>query len=157
MTTPMARLDSVSDYLEADHRRLDDILLRTQAKVAAGDMAGAAVLFAPFHDGLLRHIRIEEDLVFPDFEAATGMGGGGGPTGVMRTEHTEIKRLLALLKTHLGSAAPAAAEFERLRAALVAVLSGHNMKEEQILYPMTDRMVPAARLRDLMSKIRDTP
>ena len=155
--TPVTRIDSVMDYLEKDHRRLDDLLSRTQAKVAAGDLRGAAVEFAPFHDGLLRHIRIEEDLVFPDFEEATGTGGGGGPTGVMRSEHAEIQRLLALIKAHLGSPAPSAGEFERLRTALVAVLSGHNMKEEQILYPMTDRMVPPARLQELMRRIRDTP
>ena len=156
-TTPSAPLGSVMEYLEADHRRLDAILSRTQGRVAAGDMSGAAREFAPFHDGLLRHIRIEEDLVFPDFEEATGMAGGRGPTAVMRLEHAEIQRLLALMKTHLESPASTSTDFESLRTALVGVLSAHNMKEEQILYPMTDREVPPARLQELMRKIRDTP
>ena len=153
--TTQNQIDSVMDYLQADHRRLDGLMDSTRQKVDSGDLKGAAAEFAQFREGLLRHIKIEEGLVFPDFEAATGLSRSGGPTGVMRYEHAEIIRLLDLIKELFDAAQPAAAEFGPLRASLVALLTEHNMKEERILYPMTDRMVPPQQLKELMRKIRD--
>jgi iron-sulfur cluster repair protein YtfE (RIC family) len=122
--------------------------------VEAGDFEGAARHFAEFRTGLLRHIKIEEKLVFPEFEAATGLAGNSGPTGVMRFEHCEIIRLLDLIRDLFAGHAPSSEEFERLRGALLAVLHGHNDKEERILYPMTDKMTPPQRLRSLVDDMR---
>ena len=149
------QVDSAMDYLQADHRRLDGLMGVCKEMAEAGDMKGAATAFAEFRNGLMRHIKIEEGLLFPEFEAATGLVRAGGPTGVMRHEHAEILRLLGLAKEILESERPAPDEFERLRASLVALLREHNMKEERILYPMTDRMVPPPQLRDLCRKMRD--
>lgn len=148
------KMDTAMGYLQADHRRLDGLMQSCRTKAEAGEMAGAAELFAQFRDGLMRHIKIEEGLLFPEFEAATGLSRGDGPTGVMRYEHAEIIRLLDLIKDLFASEGPSAGEFESLRGALVALLSEHNGKEERILYPMTDRMVPPDRLSDLVSKMK---
>ncbi len=83
------RPDSAMEYLQADHRRLDGLMGECQAKAQAGDMAGAGALFETFRNGLVRHIKIEEGLLFPEFERATGLAKAGGPTGVMRHEHEE--------------------------------------------------------------------
>jgi len=145
---------TVTGYLMSDHRRLDGLFTACTASVEAGDLEGAARLFAGFRAGLMRHIKIEEGLVFPEFETATGLGRSDGPTGVMRFEHAEIIRLLDSIHDLFAGDAPSAAEFERLRGALLAVLHGHNDKEERILYPMTDRMVPHERLRSLLDNMR---
>ena len=112
-----------------------------------------AAAFARFPQ--VRHIKIEEGLLFPEFESATGLDKSSGPTGVMRHEHAEIIRLLDLIQDVFESAQPASSEFESLRSAVVALLHEHNGKEERILYPMTDRMVPGPRLRELVCKMKD--
>lgn len=151
------RDDSAADYLQADHWRLDGLIEACRATLVAGDSGAAARLFADFRAGLLRHIRIEEEMVFPEFEAATGLDPKNGPTGVMRYEHEEITRLLGLVHELLSGPEPGLPEFERLRDRLTSLLREHNGKEERILYPMTDRMVPADRLRRLVERMRSTP
>jgi iron-sulfur cluster repair protein YtfE (RIC family) len=102
--------------------------------VAASDFAGSASLFAEFAGGLNRHIDAEEQVLFPEFERRTGIVGG--PTAVMRAEHVEIRGWMALVAARLGgNDAPGA---RSALARLTAALSDHNMKEEHVVYPMTD-------------------
>lgn len=127
-------LRTVSEYLEQDHRRLDEILPEVDDLVGAGEFVRAAARFAEFSCGLNHHIDAEEGILFPSFESLTGMTHG--PTVVMRAEHVEIRRWMASAATAL-----AAHDAEGYRSAaerLVSVLVPHNMKEERILYPMSD-------------------
>lgn len=153
MTTP-AQTDSAMDYLQTDHRRLDALMNAAHEAALAGRPADAAASFQEFRDGLMRHIKIEEGLLFPVFEAATGMPQHGGPTGVMRLEHEEILRLLGEIRALFDAPNPDLQAFESLRGMLVALLREHNDKEERVLYPMTDRMVPSARLQELVMQMR---
>jgi len=84
-----------------------------------------------------------------------GLSREGGPTGVMRYEHMEIIRLLGIVAALFESGQPAREEFDRVHASLVALLHEHNMKEERIIYPMTDRMTPPPRLHELCRKIQE--
>ena len=152
--TTQTTMQTVTEYLMQDHRRLDGLMGSCRDRVQAQDMKQAGEIFAEFRAGLMRHIKIEEGLLFPEFETATGLARDSGPTGVMRYEHAEIIRLLDLIKELFDGAAPSASEFESLRSAVVALLQEHNGKEERILYPMTDRMVPPDALRDLVSKMK---
>jgi hemerythrin-like domain-containing protein len=125
---------TVSDYLGSDHRRLDAMLDEFQQLLDARDLARAAGVFVEFARGLNRHIDAEEEVLFPEFEQRTGMVGG--PTVVMRAEHVEIRDWMALVTARLG-----ADDESGVRTALtnlVATLGEHNMKEEHVIYPMTD-------------------
>jgi hemerythrin-like domain-containing protein len=151
MTTQM---DSAMAYLQADHRRLDALMDKARAAALDGRAPEAAAAFLEFREGLMRHIKIEEGLLFPEFEAATGMPAQGGPTGVMRLEHEEIIRLLGEIRDLFDSPVADLQAFDSMRGALVALLREHNDKEERVLYPMTDRMVAPARLQELVVKMR---
>lgn len=153
MSSTTTQAGTVMGYLSTDHRRLDAIMEDCRKLAALGDMAGASAKFNEFRGGLTRHISIEEELLFPEFEAATGLSEGG-PTGVMRHEHLEIRRLMELIIDLFSGPQPSPAEFESLRSALYALLHEHNVKEERILYPMTDRMVPPARREELVRKMQ---
>jgi uncharacterized protein (DUF2249 family)/hemerythrin-like domain-containing protein len=143
-------LESVTEYLQADHRRLDAMLPDVERLVAAGDYQDAATRFAEFTSGLDRHIEAEEQVLFPTFESVTGMAGG--PTTVMRSEHVEIRHWM---RTATDSIA-------RRDAALVAeaigglaqTLSVHNVKEEGMLYPMTDRAIGVEGRRALVGRLQ---
>lgn len=70
-----AGLRNVTEYLETDHRRLDDIVAEVRRLADAGGFAQAGARFAEFVCGLDRHIEVEEQILFPLFERMTGMTG----------------------------------------------------------------------------------
>ena len=99
--------------------------------------------------GLDRHIEVEEQILFPLFERMTGMTGAG-PTFVMRSEHVDIRRLMGDTAAALEAADPARADASL--DGLLDVLGSHNMKEERILYPMTDEAAGDDPARDDLVK-----
>lgn len=129
------------DILEAlawDHDRLDALEDAAFRARESGDLQSAFDLYAEFSVGLRRHIGFEEDLLFPAFEAASGMPSTAGPTAVMRSEHREIQDLLDRIASGIGDAA---ADVDPLRSRFHAVLGDHNLKEEHVLYPGTDDLL----------------
>lgn len=145
---------SVMAYMQEDHRRLDLLLEMCHAAVDSGEMKRAALSFSEFRRGLTRHIKIEEGLLFSEFETATGLDRVHGPTGVMRQEHAEIVGLLGLIQDMFDEPSLDRDGFQRLRSALLAVLKEHNIKEERVIYPMTDSQLPPDRLADLVRRMR---
>jgi hemerythrin-like domain-containing protein len=80
-------------------------------------------------------------VLFPAFEARTGMSMG--PTQVMRSEHEQMRGLI-------GDMARAAAEANRdgylgLSETLNMLMQQHNLKEENMLYPMSDQVLVGER------------
>jgi len=126
---------TVTEFLQTDHRRLDAIFERFQQAIKQNRWETASKDFRELSTGLKRHIKIEEEILFPVFEEKTGMFNGG-PTAVMRMEHTEIKDLLdkVLASTDAREASKAVDGYN----ALILILADHNMKEEHILYPESD-------------------
>jgi regulator of cell morphogenesis and NO signaling len=145
-------LRGVSEALAWDHDRLEAIEERAFRFYAAGEAVSARAAWAEFDLGLRRHIRFEEDILFPAFERVTGMPPGAGPTLVMRLEHLRIGELLDAIGSALhGSRAPLP-----LRAELHKVLGEHNEKEELVLYPMTDQSLGAAESDALVARIQSS-
>jgi iron-sulfur cluster repair protein YtfE (RIC family) len=124
---------TITQYYADDHDRLDGLFGQFQA-LKQSDKAKALDFFRQFKAGLERHILWEEEILFPTFEAKTGMHGGG-PTAVMRSEHVQIRRILDLVAAKEGDGTDAAEK------ELLDVLGAHNWKEEQILYPSIDQQV----------------
>ncbi len=141
----------VNEALSWDHDRLDALEDAAFRARAAGDLQSAYDLYAEFAVGLQRHIGFEEELLFPAFEAGTGMPPTVGPTSVMRAEHREIRQLLDEIAACIGDAA---APVERLRARFHAVLGDHNLKEEHVLYPGTDDLLGSEEADRLVRQIQ---
>ncbi|KAF7599907.1 MAG: hemerythrin HHE cation-binding protein [Candidatus Dactylopiibacterium carminicum] len=119
-------------YLTADHRHCDEQLGALRKLALAADSATAAQTFEALNHDVLAHFAAEEEVLFPAFESATGMSCG--PTQVMRMEHAEARELLADL-----AEAVSGQDVDGVRGhgeALLILLQQHNMKEENILYPM---------------------
>lgn len=129
---------NVFSYLAWDHDRLDAILESARAGVESELWEDARGRIAEFREGLFRHIAIEENVLFPVFEDATGIREEG-PTSVMRHEHADIKEAVEGMAASIDEQSTDG--FERCHANLLGVLVEHNMKEENILYPATDRAV----------------
>ncbi|MBI3399026.1 MAG: DUF2249 domain-containing protein [Deltaproteobacteria bacterium] len=129
---------TVTEYLQIDHKRLDNIFNRFLKAVKEKSWDEASKDFREFRIGLKRHIRAEEDILFPVFEQKTGMHEGG-PTAVMRMEHTEIQGLLDKILS--ATDAKDSAQIPHATNSLVNILTDHNMKEEHILYPESDEFL----------------
>jgi uncharacterized protein (DUF2249 family)/hemerythrin-like domain-containing protein len=140
----------ISEALAWDHDRLDALEVRAFERHGAGDAEGARAAWAEFAVGLRRHIRFEEEIVFPAFEERTGVPPGQGPTAVMRAEHREIEGLLEDVERALaGMGAPLP-----FRDRLHEVLGEHNLKEEQVLYPLTDESLGPDERDALVARIQ---
>ncbi|MDP2320483.1 MAG: hemerythrin domain-containing protein [Acidobacteriota bacterium] len=144
---------AVSEYLGWDHQRLSAILGEVSRLVRDGTCQDAARSFAEFACGLNWHINAEESTLFPAFEQKTGIVEG--PTTVLREEHRLIRRWMDEVTAALKASDPAAAG--RAITGLEEILGEHNVKEEQVLYPMTDGAMADGRERDdLVNRIQVT-
>ena len=148
---PPELLSSVMGYLAWDHDRLDALEKQAFEARGRGALEEAARIFSHFARGLRRHIGLEEEMLFPEFERLTGMTPFAGPTAVMRHEHRQIEGFLLTLERTIGVRS---GEAEEARESLHRVLIDHNEKEEQVLYPTTDRLLGDAERRALVERLR---
>lgn len=124
----------LSEILTADHRACDAIFARAEAAARAGDWPACVTAAAQFRAALERHFLLEEDLLFPAFEAAGA--APPGPTRMMRIEHAQMRQLLDDWKEH--AAARRCDAFLAASETLLVYTQQHNLKEENVLYPMCD-------------------
>ncbi len=133
-------MNEITEYLTEDHEHCDHLFAEAENAVDAGDWSLAVDRFAALRQDVRRHFAREEDILFPAFEARTGMVGG--PTSVMRDEHEQMRNTLeAMAATVAGRDART---FLGLSETLLMLMRQHNMKEERILYPMADQAMPDA-------------
>jgi iron-sulfur cluster repair protein YtfE (RIC family) len=128
-------MTSISRFLSDDHSACDDRFAAAENAVAAKDWTQARAEFDAFNLSMQRHFAMEEGVLFPAFETRTGMSGG--PTSVMRAEHAQMKGLLAQMAAALAGGEPQS--YLGLSETLLMLMRQHNMKEENILYPMSDQ------------------
>ncbi len=150
-TAPLGAAREINEALSWDHDRLDVLEADAFQKRAEGDLQSARDTYALFAAGLRRHIAFEEQILFPAFEATSGMPPGVGPTAVMRAEHREIEELIGRIEAGI---AERDAPVEALRRSLHAVLGEHNLKEEGVLYPATDQLLGPDRADHLVAQIQ---
>ncbi|MCI0607015.1 hemerythrin domain-containing protein [bacterium] len=145
-------MKTIKQYFEEDHDRLDNLFKNFQ-KLKSVDYPKAKEFFVQFKTGLQRHILWEEEILFPLFEKKSGMFHGG-PTEVMRMEHRQIGLHLEAIheKVKLMNSA---SDIDEQR--LLDVLSVHNMKEENILYPAIDHAVTPEETELVFVQMRDVP
>jgi len=136
----------ITDFFEKDHREIDALLEGLTYRDAASDFTR----FEEFDRRLERHIRWEEDLLFPAIGEINPMIEPG-PVRIMKVEHEGIR--------HIKSKAKEAFEKEDLARArehceaIKEMLSQHNMKEEHILYPACDQSLQKKIAEELLGKI----
>jgi hypothetical protein len=131
----------ITDYLTQDHGRLQALLERAMSSVPFDDAA-----FAEFRRGLLRHIKIEEKLLFP----AARWAKDGAPlerARELREEHAAIGSLLV--------PPPDAA----LCREIASILGPHDEKEEgpQGVYAECESRLSAAESADLAARAASYP
>lgn len=132
-------MNTISEYMGQGHQQCDEAFVAAENLVDAGNLTEALQRFKAFRDDMERHFAMEENVLFPAFESATGMRAG--PTVVMRSEHQQMRGLFAEMDEALAAAN--ADEYLGLSETLLMIMQQHNFKEEQILYMMADQALGA--------------
>ncbi|MFP5507450.1 MAG: hemerythrin domain-containing protein [Gammaproteobacteria bacterium] len=132
-------MSTILDFLGSDHRACDDLFASAEAEAAQNNWDSARSLFDQFGQAMARHLAMEEDGLFPAFEARTGMRAG--PTEMMRMEHAQMRELLQAMAGAV--AAGNRDSYLGLSETLNMLMQQHNLKEENMLYPMSDRVLGA--------------
>jgi hemerythrin-like domain-containing protein len=141
----------ISHYLTTEHRHCDTLFSTAEASAASGNWEATEKEFLEFADETLLHFKKEEEEFFPTFEAKTG--SSDGPTNVMRFEHDQVRGLI-------GKVAKAIEKQDRdtylsLSESMMILLQQHNMKEEQMLYAMADRVFPPELKEETVARMKE--
>jgi len=126
---------TITESMGADHRRCDALFSEAESQVAKGEWSDGERKYIDFREAMEHHFGMEESVLFPDFEQRTGQAMG--PTQMMRMEHIQMRQLFADMEQALTTR-----DKERylgLAETLLMIMQQHNMKEERMLYPMTDQ------------------
>ncbi|WOH36787.1 hemerythrin domain-containing protein [Thalassotalea fonticola] len=130
-------MNAIPDYMTDKHRHCDDIFAEAEAEVAKSNWNLAEQKWQAFTLELELHLQAEEQILFPEFEQATGMTSG--PTHVMRMEHEQMRGLLTSLNKSLAE--KNSEDFLGFSETLMVLMQQHNMKEEMMLYPMCQQNI----------------
>ena len=142
-------MTTFSQYLGDDHARCDELFAAAEKAADARD-SGAADAHARFVEATEHHLRLEEEILFPAFEEASG--SRMGPTAVMRHEHEQMRQLFEDMSGALAE--NRFDDYLGMAETLLILMQQHNAKEEQMLYPMTDRMLADSR-QALLARMQD--
>lgn len=126
--------DTISSFLTQDHRDCDEVLAKLENTVNSENWDEVEKVFKEFASDMKYHFDMEEKVMFPAFEARTGMQGG--PTQVMRMEHAQMSQVIEQMKVDVQNKDKN--HFFGLSETLMMLMQQHNMKEEQMLYRMAD-------------------
>lgn len=134
-------MHTILEFMGSDHHTCDDLFASAEEAVAKKDWDSARSLFDRFQAAMAHHLAMEEEVLFPAFEARTGMSMG--PTQVMRSEHVQMRDLIA----NMGRAVAESDQdsYLGLSETLNMLMQQHNLKEENVLYPMTDQVLGGER------------
>ena len=139
----------ISNYMKNEHRECDTLFAGAEEAVALNEWEVAKQRFLDFSNETLKHFKKEEEELFPAFEAQTG--SSEGPTNVMRFEHEQVRGLISKMTEALES--EDRDTYLSLAESIMILLQQHNMKEEQMLYAMCDRVLPLAIKQETLTKM----
>lgn len=137
-------------FMTADHKACDDKFVAAEQAAYGNNWHEAASAFNAFREHMIHHFRMEETQLFPALLTA---GGPNGPVQMMTMEHAQMSGLLDNMAAVLAH--QDAQGYSGLSETLLTVLQQHNLKEEQILYPIAERLL-SAEWEALRSRMQST-
>lgn len=130
-------MSGIHEFMAREHGKCDEHFATAEQDVSKSNWEDANTNFSQFVDSLERHLAMEEQVLFPYLEQI--MGSSGGPVAVMKMEHSQMRDLIQTLTENLKQQDKDG--FLGVAETLLVLMQQHNMKEEQILYPMADQML----------------
>ena len=131
-------MTAILETMAADHRRCDDLFVAMEEAVSHTDWERADQLMNLFIEAMESHFAVEEEDLFDALEGASRQAAG--PIRVMLMEHDQMRHLIKQLRSAMESHSKG--PLLGITDTLLITMQQHNMKEENVLYPMADREVP---------------
>lgn len=127
----------VTRFMNADHKYIDQ--LWSEFLSEKDDAIRVAELFDKFNTHIQKHISLEDNVLFPRFDAFTGLSNEEGPTCIARRDHTSILKLMK--KVQDACERHDIKEVQNTGEHLGRVLAAHRQRENNIQYPVLDRFM----------------
>ena len=141
---------NITEFMSADHQNCDQAFVDFENIIHDGNWFEISKCWSIFANKLAFHFAMEETELFPAFDKATGMSSG--PTMVMRNEHQQMRSLVAAMEQALLDKNQQ--DCSGIAETLMMMMQQHNMKEEQMLYPMSDQHVDSDSVIDKMLALK---
>ncbi len=129
-------MNTLAEFMSTDHKACDNAFAYAEEIALNDDWSNAEKAFATFLHDMDTHFRMEEEVLFP---ALLDAGGPTGPVQMMRMEHAQMNDLIKQMSAAITS--KNSNKYGGLSETLLIVMQQHNLKEEQILYPIMDRIL----------------
>lgn len=134
-------MDTICAYLKHDHQRCDDLFYQAETSVAQRNWKGAIDNFRKYQEVLRQHLRMEEKILLPAFEQT--LVGGSEPVAMLRSEHKQINGIVTRMWEAIQRFDPA--DYVLHAETLTLLMQQHTLKEEEMLYPLLDRVLACKR------------
>ena len=131
-------MEILSTFMRDDHRACDTKFADMENAVANNNWSKGKKLFEKFASDLLHHFDMEEKVMFIAFEARSA-NAHCNPTPVMIMEHTQMRNIIDSMREKLDTKDKDG--FFGDSETLMMTMQQHNMKEEQMMYPMIDEVM----------------
>ena len=128
-------MTSLTQPLHDHHKHCDNLFAEAEEAAHKKRWPQCQESFRRFRGELEAHFSTEEQVLFPAFETASGMVAG--PSQVMRFEHAQMRDLLGQIEQ--AATQQNLDQFSGSAETLLVLMQQHNMKEENILYPMCEQ------------------
>lgn len=142
-------MTGILEYMVNEHDFCNGLFCDSENLATESKWAELKSMFEKFSTETEQHFNREEKVLFP--RAEKKMGSSDGPTAVMRMEHEQMRVMIENLKRSIDEENKAG--FLGESETLLVLMQQHNMKEEQILYPMIDRLL-AAELESVFDEMK---
>jgi hemerythrin-like domain-containing protein len=151
-------MKSFSDLLVL-HQQLDEEFFEHQRALVLGELKTALDRLLAYESLLLDHIRDEEELLLPIYEARAEIPVGASAE-IFRNEHNKIRQYLELFKAEFTKLSTAG---DRERAIIFLLdsettykrlLVHHDTRERKFLYPLLDQVTGEHEKLALFQKLK---
>ncbi|OGY88306.1 MAG: hypothetical protein A2458_01505 [Candidatus Kerfeldbacteria bacterium RIFOXYC2_FULL_38_9] len=127
----------ISDFMDADHARLDKLWINFLQETQDPDKAFE--LFKQFQGHILLHMKLEDDFLFQRLNEYLKIEDHTGPTALAQRDHQGLIKLLSLVeKTFLTK------EIEKITLTarhLHQALQKHRQREKNLHYSVCDAFI----------------
>lgn len=136
-------------FFEQDHRDCDARWADVEELLDTDDVEAALPAWQKYEAGMRRHLAMEDEVLFPAFESASGQAADG-PTAAMRMEHRQMEGML----DKIAEAIESGNAHRALDAGdtLLMLIQQHNINEETVIYPLAEELL-GARWPELLARL----
>ena len=143
------------------HREIDEMFFAHQCALLRFEFEEALSLLERYESALLRHMRDEEDLLFPLYDKRCPVTRGGA-TKLFLDDHEKMRGFVHLFKEETGKLA-ANPQPESVLLMLLdreafykRLCSHHDKREREILYPALDEFTSEAEKIEMLAGVTRT-